>query len=151
MEALHVALSDAGFSSGGASSDVGETFGVEVQGGSIRYFESSHSFRATCKNPAHRFDGHECQLSRTSHAFRSSCNGRPLGALLAWLHLNDHKECQFRHDHRCSNFIIHLPFELRNRLRNELKASDAGLKLLSYERDRVGGESEEPLHVPMGW
>jgi hypothetical protein len=53
---------------------------LDVVGGNITYYASGDRFVATCRNPDHG----RC-VKQIGVFSANSCNGRPLGALLAWL------------------------------------------------------------------
>ena len=66
----------------------GKSVGVNLPGGSIRFYYKDKRFEATCMNDAHKTrDGTRCRLTRVGciNPDMSSENGRPIGTLAAWL------------------------------------------------------------------
>lgn len=107
--------------------------------GSIRYNLSDNFFRAIC-----HCEGHEhCQRKRTAAAGRHPGQGRPLGALVAWLQSADKYPSRKEHIEAPP-----APLEDRREGREFFKYIDDEEELVCLERDKRDGEPDEPDSVP---
>ena len=100
--------------------------------GRLVYYPKSQTFSAFCTK-------HEdCRRSRTAKSGNAG-QGRPLGALVAWLMLSEKFNDHFEHVRLC------VPsYKERKEARELLKAKDGYESFSSYERPLRPGEEEEP-------
>jgi hypothetical protein len=114
---------------------------IEVNGGTITYYDAGQRFVATCRS------GHgRCVLERGIHA-DNGCLGRPVGLMLSWLSCG----------HLCSNKAEHwdpvytiVPRSVRRDLRLEFVStgSPVVLALLSKELGDMPDPSHEAFEPP---
>eukprot|EP00435_Cladocopium_sp_Y103_P044219 s1635_g12.t1 len=107
--------------------------------GSIRYNLSDNFFRAICQCEGHQ----HCQRKRTAAAGRHPGQGRPLGALVAWLQSADQYPSRKEHVEAPA-----APLEDRQAGREFFQCIDDEETLLNLERDKRDGEPDEPDSVP---
>lgn len=124
----------------------GATVSVAMPGGTVAYYASKQSFEAVCDHRSHG----RCVLTRTKHAKGKTAaglakGGRPVGYLAAWLAAGEHEESKAAH-WRTEN--LKPSYDLRATARAQIAASgEAGRLLLSCERPRAEGESDEPASL----
>eukprot|EP00971_Amphidinium_carterae_P343940 6484003-Amphidinium_carterae.1 len=102
------------------------------------------AFEGHCGNCGHN----KCVITRTakprqlqSGAF--SDQGRPLGAIMAWLQFGD--TCT-REEHWSKElWAVHLAYDRRVAAREALKGIEGSAALLELERPPHAGEGEEPM------
>ena len=108
-------------------------------GGKIVYFPTSNKFWALCSK-----HGCKCRKSRTGAAGRIKAQGRPLGALLAWLLDGDSYVSE--EDHKYLLSFEQIPYETRCIAREMLAGTDGADGLFSKEgpENDNDGPSGEP-------
>jgi hypothetical protein len=115
---------------------------VHVGTGKISYYESKNCFEAVCSK-------HGRVLTRTSRLKRvaggAMKGGRPCGFLAAWL--VDGHGCHRKVEHTDNVRLRALDRDQRLSARSGLEATDAGRKLLSFERALADGEESESLDL----
>ena len=125
----------------------------------IRFYNATASsdarFEATCYDPEHgvwdpkrmrRVIG-RCRLTRhLSAGNMRTAASRPLGLMMTWCLNHDHYPS--KEDH-CDEFLLKcLTMEQRTESRELCRNTPNGPLLLSYERKKFPGESEEPIDDP---
>ena len=111
--------------------------------GKVSFYEKNGRFQCVCsKHPS-------CQVTRTSRANASRPGqGRPLGAMIAWLDLGSKPDIKTKSDHRSPWLWGGLAHSTRLEARRQLRAT-GGASIESCERPRATDEADsEPEVVP---
>ena len=123
------------------------TVRVELLGkGRITWYRKSGNFVALCKCPGHG----KCELTRTSRSDLANWKrfgqlmGRPLGLMAAWLHLGP--TCGTKAKHWDFD-TMNIPLAARQEARAALAVTAQGRALLAMEREKWGGEPDEPFDL----
>ena len=125
--------------------------GVDVFGGSIRFYADEDRFVAFCGCPTHRTTGgNACRMQRACRASGvpgKEYVGRPLGTMLAWLKCGCDNSVADWAEHMNIFLLPTFSHVERSRLRRELEAMPGGPTLLGQERRLRPGEPPEPIVV----
>ena len=118
-----------------------------IHGGRLAYYCKCKNFEADCGNKDHG----RCVMTRVPTAkFRAADGidrgGRPVGFMATWLSLS---YVRTKEEHNNPEFIKRMCESSAVRMvqRAAVISTEAGAKVASYERKRVGEEPEEPADL----
>ena len=122
------------------AADLPNRISLDVPGGSIVWYKSHNAFYGTCKGCGHG----NCRRTRVATAGSSPQQGRPLGALVAWLANQREAACAF--DHKS---FVYPGLAARKEGRRALKDL-IGIDHIIWQRERAkrAGEDSEPEEHP---